>query len=62
MSNKKNFANVFGMRIYDYDGFLLLEQSPVQRNHKKRAGEKKVFDKLNKLLPQHTMIATTGFI
>jgi len=59
MSNKKNFANVFGIRIYDYDGFLLLEQSPVQRNHKKRAGEKKVFDKLNKLLPQHTMIATT---
>ena len=58
MSNKKNFANVFGIRPYDYDGFLLLEQSPVQRNHKKRALEKKVFDKLNKLLPQHTMIAT----
>jgi len=58
MSNKKNFANVLGIRPYDYDGFLLLEQSPVQRNHKKRAGEKKVFDKLSKLLPQHTMIAT----
>ena len=58
MSNKKNFANVFGIRPYDYDGFLLLEQSPVQRNHKKRAGEKKVFEKLNRLLPQHTMIAT----
>ena len=58
MSNKKNFANVFGIKMYDYDRFLLLEQSPVQRNHKKRAAEKKVFDKLNKLLPQHTMIAT----
>lgn len=58
MSNKKNFANLFGIRSYDYDGFLLLEQSPVQRNHKKRAKEKKVFDKLSKLLPQHTMIAT----
>jgi len=58
MSNKKNFANVFGIKHFDYDNFLLLEQSPVQRNHKKRAGEKKTADKLSKLIPQHTMIAT----
>ena len=62
MSNQKNFANVFGIRSYDYYGFLELEQSPVQRNHKKRAQEKKVFDKLTNLLPQHTMIATAELI
>ena len=58
MTNKKNFASVFSIRPFDYDGFLLLEKCPVQRNHKKRANERKTEDKLKKLLAQHTMIAT----
>ena len=58
MTNKKNFANVFSIRPFDYDGFLLLEKCPVQRNHKKRATKKETYSKLNKLVPQHTMIAT----
>ena len=58
MINKKNFDNVFGIQIFDYDTYLTLANCPVQRNHKKRAKEKKTFHKLNCLLPQHTAIAT----
>ena len=58
MKDKKSFGNVMSTKIYSYDEFLTLEQSPVQRNHKTRAKEKRVFEKLNALLPQHTVIAT----
>ena len=54
----KNFDDCCGIVPYSFEEFLLLKTCPVQRNHIKRARDKKTKEKLGTLLPQHTFIAT----
>ena len=54
----KNFDDCCGIVPYSFAEYLQLKTCPVQRNHIKRARDKKTKEKLSKLLPQHTFIAT----
>lgn len=54
----KNFDDCCGIVSYSFAEYLLLKTCPVQRNHVKRARDKKTKEKLGILLPQHTFIAT----
>ena len=54
----KNFDDCCGIVPYSFEEFLKLKTCPVQRNHIKRARDKKTKEKLGILLPQHTFIAT----
>ena len=58
----KNFDDCCGIVPYSYDEFLKLKTCPVQRNHIKRARDKKTKEKLGILLPAHTFIATAVLI
>ena len=60
--NFKNFDDICGIVSYSYGEFLSLTTCPVQRNHVKRAQDKKSKEKLGHLLPQHTQIATAVLI
>ena len=54
----KNFDDCCGIVPYSFAEYLQLKTCPVQRNHVKRARDKKTKEKLGILLPQHTFIAT----
>jgi|TARA_R100000030_G_scaffold99520_1_gene90722 hypothetical protein len=54
----KNFDDCCGIVPYSFEEFLKLKTCPVQRNHIKRARDKKTKEKLGILRPQHTFIAT----
>ena len=54
----KNFDDCCGIVPYSFVEYLRLKTCPVQRNHVKRARDKKTKEKLGILLPQHTFIAT----
>ena len=54
----KKFDDCCGIVPYSFEEYLLLKTCPVQRNHVKRARDKKTKEKLGILLPQHTFIAT----
>ena len=54
----KNFNDCCGIVPYSFADYLLIKTCPVQRNHVKRARDKKTKEKLGTLLPQHTFIAT----
>ena len=54
----KNFDDCCGIVPYSFAEYLLIKTCPVQRNHVKRARDKKTKEKLGILLPQHTFIAT----
>jgi len=54
----KNFDDCCGIVPYSFVEYLKLKTCPVQRNHVKRARDKKTKEKLGILLPQHTFIAT----
>ena len=43
MINKKNFDNVFGIQIFDYDTYLTLANCPVQRIIRKEQKKRKPF-------------------
>jgi len=54
----KNFDDCCGIVPYSFAEYLLLKTCPTQRNHIKRARDKKTREKLGVLLAQHTFIAT----
>ena len=54
----KNSDDWCGIVPYSFVEYLRLKTCPVQRNHVKRARDKKTKEKLGILLPQHTFIAT----
>lgn len=60
--NYKNFSDQTEIRYYSFEEYLKIQNCPVQRNHVKRANDKKTRDKLQVLQPQHVYIATAELI
>lgn len=58
MKPKKDLTTQYRVVEMSYDKFKSLPNCPVQRNHKKRAKDKKTREKLSILQPQHCIIAS----
>lgn len=56
--NKKNFSNQTEIKVVSLEEYYQIQNCPVQRNHVKRAHDKKTREKLQVLQPQHIYIAT----
>jgi len=58
MKQKKDLTTQYRVVEMSYDKFKSLPDCPVQRNHKKRAKDKKTREKLAILQPQHCIVAS----
>jgi len=58
ITQSKTFSAETEIKTINYDTYLSITDCPVQRNHVKRAHDKKTREKLKNLQPQHIYVAT----